>query len=415
MSAPIFSADAHIIEPADLWQERLPPSLADRAPHYIYEAGMTHWSIEGVQFVSHPSFRRPNGELLDHSPDKRRDDMEQDGITAEVIHPNLGLVLYSLPDLDFAMACARVYNDYLVESYLPREEFCAVPIVPVGDVTAAAEEMRRVLDLGLRGFGLPMVPPEGRPYHDPVYEPLWEIASEAGMPVSFHVGTGVWAGDHEEVGAAVGAMNLTGTQVHKAVERTMRAPSRCLESTGPVPLLASLVAGSVLERHPDLHVVCVESDAGWLAHAMTAMDLAWREPGIGQMPIDDLVLHRSGGSDDEKTEATPLLGHQAWHLPRRPSDYIRSQVHVTFMDDPAGLLFRDVTGVESLMWGSDYPHYEGTWPMSRENVAAAFAEVPIEDAAAILGGNTRRLYFGAPSGVESVDVTDGRVKTGVPG
>jgi hypothetical protein len=83
--------------------------------------------------------------------------------------------------------------------------------------------------------------------------------------------------------------------------------------------------------------------------------------------------------------------NEKWPYPLRPSEYVRRQFHVSFQDDPVALACRHVTGVSTLVWGSDYPHAEGTFRGSRELIARQFADVPADDRAAILGGTLGRL------------------------
>ena len=128
--------------------------------------------------------------------------------------------------------------------------------------------------------------------------------------------------------------------------------------------LTYLAASGVLERFPDLHVVMVECGAGWLAWVLERMDEAFEE-------------------------------HSSWVKPKlaaKPSDYVRRQGHVTFGNDGSGVHNRDFTGVEPLLWASDYPHPEGTWPHTRETIGRIFAGVGASDRAAIVGGTAASLY-----------------------
>jgi predicted TIM-barrel fold metal-dependent hydrolase len=133
---------------------------------------------------------------------------------------------------------------------------------------------------------------------------------------------------------------------------------------GPMETVAYLCASGVLERHPELRVGMVECGAGWLAWTLEAMDDAYRE-------------------------------HQAWVRPRLaelPSFYFRRQGFVTFQRDPVGIANRARTGERCLLWGSDYPHPEGTFPESRKVVEEQFADVPAASAERILFRNAAELY-----------------------
>jgi predicted TIM-barrel fold metal-dependent hydrolase len=128
--------------------------------------------------------------------------------------------------------------------------------------------------------------------------------------------------------------------------------------------LCYVCASGVLERFPGLHLVFVETGAGWLAYCCERMDEAFEE-------------------------------HEQWVNPKlaaAPSHFAKAQCHVTLGADRAPLLTREITGIEPLMWASDYPHPEGTFPHSQDVVARIFAGVPEDELQAIVGGNAARLY-----------------------
>jgi hypothetical protein len=84
--------------------------------------------------------------------------------------------------------------------------------------------------------------------------------------------------------------------------------------------------------------------------------------------------------------------NERWPYELRPSEYVKRQIRCTFMDDPVAIASRHITGVETLLWSSDYPHPEGTAPRSRDVVDALFRGVSDDDRAAICGGNLAELY-----------------------
>jgi predicted TIM-barrel fold metal-dependent hydrolase len=266
------------------------------------------------------------------------------------LYPTIALFAFMIPDPELRAACARVYNDWLAETFAPDPRFAAAALIPVQDVDFAVAEIERVAGKGLRSAMLPINPPAERPYNDEAYEPLWAAAAAHGFPVSFHVGTGSNPVTERGPGGAV----INYVEVGLGAPRT----------------LAYLAASGVLERHPDLHVVMVECGAGWLAWLMERMDEAFEE-------------------------------HAGWVRPKLaepPSSYVRRQGHVTFGNDASGVENRAFTGVEPLLWASDYPHPEGTWPHTKETLARIFGHVPDEERAAITGGTTQALYQFAANG-----------------
>jgi predicted TIM-barrel fold metal-dependent hydrolase len=182
------------------------------------------------------------------------------------------------------------------------------------------------------------------PYNRPDFDPLWTIASDAGMPLSLHTGTGALPQQERGPGGAV---------INYAKVGLLSAETLCYFS-----------ASGVLERFPDLRLVFVETGAGWYAYCCERMDEAFEE-------------------------------HEQWVNPKLaapPSHYAKTQCYVTLGADRAPLLTREITGVEPLLWASDYPHPEGTFPESQAVVERIFAGVPEDEMKAIVGGNAARLY-----------------------
>ena len=349
----LISADSHVNEPPEMFAERLPAAQRDRAPRIESVDGVECLVMEGLRPRKMPRGRETlEGDALERSqaggwePALRLRDQDRDGVSAEVIFPTLALqACFMAPDSELQMALARAYNDWVAEIFRPYpQRFAAAAVVPMLDVEAACDEAARASRLGLRSLFLTCQVPS-RPYNDPAYDPFWKVAEATGLPLTFHAGTG-----HEpriERGPGGAVINyLLGSQIDGA------------------HVVLYLTLAGVLERHPKLQIVTVETGSAWLAWVMTTMD-----------------------EIQEK--------HAAWARPRLaepPSAYVRRQVHVTFQNDPVGIHNRTFTGVDALVWGSDYPHPEGTWPRSRESLAAQMAGVPDDEVRRMAGGTAARIF-----------------------
>jgi predicted TIM-barrel fold metal-dependent hydrolase len=347
----INSADSHVVEPLDLWQQRLPAALRDRAPRREVQGDRLVFLVEGMPPRRMGPATPPTGEVEEHrmraggwDPDERIKDLDEDGIYGEVLYPTMALFGFMIPDTELRWACARAYNDWLADTFGTSSRFAGAAMIPVHEPELAVEEIERVGRLGLRSLMLPMHPPADRPYNSADYDPVWAAAQDHGFPCSFHVGTGgnPWL----ERGPGGAVINY----VHVGL--------------GAQQTLTYIAASGVLDRFPQLHVVMVECGAGWLAWVMERMDEAFEE-------------------------------HAGWVNPKlamRPSDYVRRQGHVTFGNDASGVVNRGFTGIEPLLWASDYPHPEGTWPHTRETLARIFTDIPEADRTAITGGTAAALY-----------------------
>ena len=373
MSDWLFSADCHVVEPIDLWNDRLPKHLRERAPRRERREG-GGWNIVihvGGRDVRAMTFEAENFEHDDdqpgpgsgYEPEERIKDLRADGLSGEVLYPTMGNFGWSMPEADIGAAYARVYNDWLAETFGTRPEFFVCPgMIPVHDLELAIAEVERIAKLDLHGAMLPLTAPEGRPYHLPQYEPLWDALEAHGLPVSAHIVTGTPA--HVLAGGFVNRQ--AGPPISLLGEIRGAAPAQVM--------LHDLVVGGVLERHPALQFVMVESGIAWLAWLMESMDAIYDRPPMRR-------ARRAAG------------------LSLRPSEYLRRQCHATFMNDRIGVANREITGVEALLWGNDYPHPEGTYPNSVAKVEALFADVPDDDRRAMTGGTAARIWgFGPASG-----------------
>jgi predicted TIM-barrel fold metal-dependent hydrolase len=349
----LISADSHVNEPPELFAERLPASLRPRAPHVEVIGGTETLVIEGMRPRKLPAGRLPlEGEALERAqaggwdPALRMRDQERDGVSGEVVFPTLALqACFATPDPGLQLALARAYNDWVAEVFVPhRARFAPAAVVPMADVPAACAEAERAARLGLRGLFIPAQMP-ARPYNDPLYDAFWAVAEATGLPLTLHAGTG-----HEprvERGPGGAVINyILGSQADGC------------------HVVCYLTMSGVLDRFPRLHFVTVETGSAWLAWVMTSMDEIYEK-------------------------------HHMWASPKlslRPSDLVRRQGHVTFQNDPVGIHNRAFTGIDALLWGSDYPHPEGTWPRSREALAAQLAGVPEREQRLMAGGTAARLF-----------------------
>ena len=251
------------------------------------------------------------------------------------------------------MALAQLYNDYYLEIFGDAPDmFLPSAIVPTIDIGAATKELERVGDAGYRSVSVPVNRPAVA-YNHRDYDPLWTVAERANVPVSFHVFT---KSEPKEKGAE-----------EKRDERSLDGLDSMIMVAGMAeamsPLLA-LCASGTLERHPDMNFVLVECGTGWLAWALHAMDDNFVQRHMWQTPKLEL----------------------------KPSEYFNRQGYITFGNDPIGLHNIRFTGADSMMWGSDYPHDEGTFPHSKEVIEDTFKEITEEERRKIVCDNAARLY-----------------------
>jgi uncharacterized protein len=361
----VISADSHVLEPSDLWTRRLAgTSFAHRAPRVADDQASDGqvFLIDGLepQPVSLPGAAGKAAEDLRESGsiddarhggwdlEARLADQDLDGVEAEVLYPSIAMALTRTTDVPYQLACARAYNDWLLELCAPAPHRVAgLALVPTVDVDAAVAEVGRTHDAGARGALVPGRPPSGH-YAERRFDPLWSTCAERGLPVSFHIAlTGDPAGD-PTLGSGIKMMTVM--SVVQAMQQT----------------LSLLIFGGVFDRHPTLRVVSAEHDAGWVPHYAARLDQLFER-------------HRH------------WLGPEL-DLARLPSDYLGANAWFTFQKDPVAVETRHRVGVSQLMWASDYPHSDSTWPYSRKVIERDFHGVPDAELDLLVGGNAAALY-----------------------
>ena len=302
----------------------------------------------------------------------RQRSIEADGVVGEVLFPNTVPPFYPRMSLgapnpadrdeyEHRLAGLRAHNRWLADfcSQVPGRR-AGVAQILINDVAEAVKDIQWVKDSGLfGGVALPGVAPgDGVPeLFDPIYEPIWEACEDLGVPINRH-GTG---GGHAPYKSEAGAM----TRMMFLVE---------------VPIwshrsLWHLILGGVFERHPKLKLVLTEQGTGWI-------------PGV-LATLDHLVSRvQIPGS------AEAIFGYEALsQLSLKPSEYFARNCWVGASGlSPAEVALRHKVGVDKIMWGSDFPHSEGTFPFTKEAFRLMFTDAPIDETRQIAGATAAALY-----------------------
>jgi predicted TIM-barrel fold metal-dependent hydrolase len=370
----LISADSHVNEPGDLWVERIDKAFRDRAPHVVdnipdRQPG-SYLVLEGIapihltqglgagkkpeelpQFFQQTTYKDARRGGWD--PAERLNDMDLDGVEAEVIYTTLGFRQFWFQDAALQQACFRAYNDWLAEycAYAPKR-LAGLALISLYDMEAAVRELRRCRQMGLKGAMIWASPPEEQPYSDPLYEPFWAAAQDLNMPLSLHAITGM--------GPESQSRRAMGREIQR-LDRYLRAVTGADEVKRS---LTVFIFSGVLERFPGLKLVSAENNIGWLPYVVQAWDRAYET--------------------SRYMDSSPLK--------LKPSEYFHRQVYATYIDDPVGVADRHQIGIDNIMWSSDYPHTASTWPHSQDIVARDFKDVPAEEKWKIVRENVTTLY-----------------------
>lgn len=364
----LISSDSHIYEPHDLWETRIDPKFRERAPYLAHEEDTDQWyadgnikfGVVGVNQQAGIRFERPEeikyeGRYADAplggmDPHAHIKDLDIDSVYGDVLYPSMGLTVWRVPDSDLLSAIFRAYNDWLSDFCSPYpNRLKGLAMVNVDNVGEAVRELKRVARLGLVGALIPLRPMEMR-YNHPNYEPLWAAAQDLEISLSLHTGTVRWRPNTDF---------LEEMENDPLIQTNAEAIAR--ES------IADMIFSGVFERYPKLRVGAIEFEVAWAPYFIRRMDNVYRERTAG------LRGHRYKGND-------------------LPSDFFRRNVFISFQEDELGIQLRHYIGVDNLMWASDYPHAESTFPKSREIVDHILEGIPNDEKLKIAGDNAAKLY-----------------------
>jgi predicted TIM-barrel fold metal-dependent hydrolase len=356
----LISSDSHVTIPVTAWQEYLPEGLRDKAPRIESTDEGDFTVFEGrrtpINTLNNLAGKKPEEFSLNvrkledqrngaSDPHERLKDMDIDGVDAEVLYVGGPL---QTADTELRLASVDGYNRWLADySSVAPKRLLGMGAVPLDTPEMAVAEIRKIKELGLAGAYIPLFPQEGD-YGQEAWNPMWEAFIETGLPIGLHVGG-------RRPGTPV-------VDIFTSAPRFMTG--LVMSKLTMAEAVSELIHGLVMQRYPDLKFIAVEGQIGWISFFQYYSDHLWEK-------------------------------HRHWtksELQEPPSFYFRRQVFATFMEDPVGLREREHIGVDNIMWASDYPHSETTWPNSKSLTDEWFTPYGEEDKAKILWKNCAHLY-----------------------
>ncbi len=371
----IVDADAHIDPPYEMWKDYLPASQAEKAP-YIENGEEHDWIVfEGkkrpVMMISNQAGRKGEDYKMVGRrsemrpvwlPETRLEDMTTDGMDAAVLFGGGPL---GTADPDLYIASFDAYNRWLWDFCgADRKRLVPVGYVPMRNVDETVGMLRELGKLGFRTVNIPAFPmdpdvpkaggfsaqalgltgnPDGeRSYLDAEFDPLWQTVTELDMTLTMHLG---------------GRIPRFGNKQHFL-------PDLVMSKTAMAEPVAIMVFGGLFQRFPRLRLAIVESGVGWMSWMAEYMDRTWERQRYW--------------TDSPLTE--------------KPSYYMDQNVYASFIHDRVGILNRELPGGKNIMWSSDYPHSETTFPNSLHVIARDFDGIPEAAINEIVFARAKRLY-----------------------
>jgi predicted TIM-barrel fold metal-dependent hydrolase len=370
---PIIDSDAHVNEPPDLWLSRLPDKWKERVPQTVETEHGIVWSFDGgkekwpfgltaTAGLSYFQYRPMGATYESIRPGSfdtkaRLADLDADGIYAQVLYPSVtlkGAKVYS-DERDLQLACVRAYNEWLLE-------FCAgsggrlVPqaIVPTSGVDDAIAELEWALGHGHHGVIISSFP-NGSLDPAPEDDRFWARLVEAELPVSVHIGSFLRGAPN----AGAGAKGWTSLRfVGKAA--WTKAGGQTLD------VVCDLLFSGIFDRFPQLKIVLVEANIGWIPTLLEQADDMFRR------------YRWYTGAVNEMREM--------------PSQVFFRNFFATFMVDSVGVELRHRMNLDHIMWSTDYPHSGSDWPESGRTIERVFNGVPRDEVKKMIHGNCKALY-----------------------
>ncbi len=387
----IVSVDDHVLEPGDLWEQRLPAAMRAGGPHLKrvrgrFGAGARGgwkedetgewadiWTFGDFEMALIPGFAAAGmdqnwlGEHWDpmtydqmragaYDQAARLDDLDVNHTEGSLAFPTFprfcGQTFHEHPDRKMGLACVRVYNDWMID------EWCAgagygrlipLTLVPLWDPEAAAAEIRRCAAKGSFAIAFSENPAKLKlpSIHTRHWDPIFAACEDTGTVVNLHIGSS-------------STFPMTSLDAPRAV-------SLALTYQGSAHALSDWLTSGVLERFKKLTVALSEGQIGWMPFILEKLDGVWHD--------------------------RPVYGNIE-HLPAPPSSYMAGRLYGCVFDDVIGLKLRHEIGMSQIMFETDYPHGDSTWPNSRAMLEKLVTQAGLteQETYDLARGNAIRCY-----------------------
>ena len=389
----ITSVDDHVIEPPNVWQDRVPAKYRDVAPRIMVDdQGREWWAYEGMRQETgglgasagrDPEEITPLGFPFSemrpgcYDPKARLLDMNESGILASLNFPSFprfcGQTFHEAKDKELALLCVRAYNDWMLDEWCATDPGRYIPlaILPLWDPDLAAREVERVHARGFRTFcfsenfeplGIPTI-------HTGYWDPVLRVANELQMVLSIHIGSS--------------------STFHRISSDSPFMANFSLGMIRPMGCLMDWIFSGLFDRYPNIKIALSEGSIGWIPWVLERAQQVY-----------DTQRHWVA-----KGQALGNVGPVQHHDTQIDTDLIdvyrdyREHFYGCFIDDATGLRMLDVVGEDNVMVECDYPHSDSTWPhslkLTRERLDAAGIQPAVQYK--ILRANAERLYQFTPS------------------
>ncbi|NNE72554.1 MAG: amidohydrolase [Acidimicrobiales bacterium] len=384
----IISVDDHVVEPPNVWQDRLPQKYKDAGPRivtapqgemalvdgaWVEQPGTGDTMASWWHYEDHvyqikemiacagkdPAEVTMQGVTYDdirpgcYEPKARLEDMDENHVEASLCFPNYprfcGQLFAERKDKALSKLCVEAYNDWMVDEWCGDSGGRLLPLclVPLWDVDLAAAEIRRNAARGVKAvawselptwLGLPSI-------HSGYWDPFFQACEETGTVICMHIGSG--------------------TKTVRTADDAPTLVTAALISANSAASMIDFLFSGVLVRHPELKLMYAESQIGWIPYYLERAD-------------DNYVTHQWAQGEER--------------LPEKPSFYYHRQIYSCFFKDSAGMKLLDDVGIDNVLFETDYPHSDGTFPRSRAVAQELFGHLPADQINKLARDNAIKLF-----------------------
>jgi predicted TIM-barrel fold metal-dependent hydrolase len=400
----LISVDDHILEPPDLWQDRVPAKYKDAAPKLVSDDTGEYWLYSGKKVLTSGLSAVAGKSKEQFSPDPvpysemrpgcynsvaRVDDMNQAGILASLCFPSFprfcGQVFKEGDDKELGLVCVRTYNDWMIDEWCGSAPGRYIPLIliPLWDPQAAAKEVERCAAKGAHALafsenanllGLPSIHDKNR-----YWDPVWAAAQDAEMIICMHQGS---SSHRFEMSADAPYLSTMAWGIGSKQSGT----------------LLDWLFGPVFKRFPGTKIALSEGGIGWMPYFLERAEQVvdkqrfWASQGERAMEGGMLAQGSSVVGDGPEVDPRTLDIRQTF----------ADHVYGCFIEDQAGLNNIKFIGVDNVMIETDYPHSDSTWPNSIRFAHKQLEGFSDEDKYKILRGNAEKLFQFTPAEPPSV-------------
>jgi predicted TIM-barrel fold metal-dependent hydrolase len=378
----LISVDDHVLEPPNLWVDRVAAKDRNRAPHMVVEGDSEFWVYDGKRYPSSGLSAVAGKSKEEFSPEpvtyaemrpgcydanERLEDMDRAGILASLCFPTVtrfcGQLFMEASDREFGLVCLKAYNDWMIDEWSGAAPGRYIPLIliPMWDPKLAAQEMERCAEKGATAFAFSENPaPLGLPtIHDQnrYWDPVMSTASQLGMVACMHVGSS--------------------SQVPQIAPDSPFMANLAWGAVRTSGAMLSWLFSGMFQRFPGLKIALSEGEIGWMPYFLERAEQVLDKQRYWVQRGQQFMDHATTDVDLDTLN---------------PRELFRGHVFGCFIEDHHGIASIEEIGEDNMMCETDYPHSDSTWPNCIASVKKIIGHLPPETQYKLLRGNAEKLY-----------------------